>query len=149
MSGRGRQARTNVLASNGDRQAKNRGSLITSTRSSSGSPSQRTRSLTPKVQETGGGVGGGVKPKKRVSNSSVTQSNPASSISNRRNSTERRKIRRPKFQDNPPGNVHILFIIKIEIRWVLLLLWFFPEIIVRFLFYCFSRQLSQNWKSPK
>ena len=124
MSGRGRQARTNVLASNGDRQAKNRGSLITSTRSSSGSPSQRTRSLTPKVQETGGGVGGGVKPKKRVSNSSVTQSNPASSISNRRNSTERRKIRRPMFQDNPPGNVHILFIIKIEIRWVLLLLWF-------------------------
>ena len=104
MSGRGRQARTNVLASNGDRQAKNRGSLITSTRSSSGSPSQRTRSLTPKVQETGGGVGGGVKPKKRVSNSSVTQSNPASSLSNRRNSTERRKIRRPKFQDNPPGN---------------------------------------------
>ena len=125
MSGRGRQARTNVLASNGDRQAKNRGSLITSTRSSSGSPSQRTRSLTPKVQETGVGGGvGGVKPKKRVSNSSVTQSNPASSISNRRNSTERRKIRRPKFQDNPPGNVYILFIIKIEIRWVLLLLWF-------------------------
>ena len=106
MSGRGRQARTNVLASNGDRQAKNRGSLITSTRSSSGSPSQRTRSLTPKVQETG--AGGGVKPKKRVSNSSVTQSNPASSISNRRNSTERRKIRRPKFQDNPPGNVQTI-----------------------------------------
>ena len=106
MSGRGRQARTNVLASNGDRQAKNRGSLITSTRSSSGSPSQRTRSLTPKVQETG--VGGGVKPKKRVSNSSVTQSNPASSLSNRRNSTERRKIRRPKFQDNPPGNVQTI-----------------------------------------
>ena len=116
MSGRGRQARTNVLASNGDRQAKNRSSLITSTRSSSGSPSQRTRSLTPKVQETG--VGGGVKPKKRVSNSSVTQSNPASSLSNRRNSTERRKIRRPKFQDNPPGNVYILFIIKKEIKWV-------------------------------
>lgn len=48
-------------------------------------------------------MGGGVKPKKRVSNSSVTQSNPASSLSNRRNSTERRKIRRPKFQDNPPA----------------------------------------------
>ena len=104
MSGRGRQPRTNVLASNGDRQAKNRGSLITSTRSSSGSPSQRTRSLTPKVQETGVGGQGGKS--KRVSNSSVTQrteSNPASSISKRRNSAERRKIRRPKFQDNPPG----------------------------------------------
>ena len=113
MSGRGRQPRTNVLASNGERQAKNRGSLITSTRSSSGSPSQRTRSAGPKVQETVGvGVLGGGKPKKRVSNSSVTQSiiNPASSISNnRRNSAERRKIRRPKFQDNPPGR-YILYI---------------------------------------
>ena len=113
MSGRGRQPRTNVLASNGERQAKNRGSLITSTRSSSGSPSQRTRSAGPKVQETVGvGVLGGGKPKKRVSNSSVTQSiiNPASSISNnRRNSAERRKIRRPKFQDNPPGMyIHIV-----------------------------------------
>ena len=100
MSGRGRQPRTSVATSNGGQVNSSRsGRLITSTRSSSGSPSQRTRSLTPKVK--GGLKSGNSTPSNNSANNSPAN---AASVTSRRGSAERRvNRRRPKFQDNPPA----------------------------------------------
>ena len=107
MSSRGRQHRANV-GSNSSPLNRSSGRLVvggSTTRSSSGSPSSRTRSLAiaPSAKKPASFKKMSVAKSKSGNNSPA--SNPAPITAKRRSSAEerRRKSRRPKFQDNPPA----------------------------------------------
>eukprot|EP00093_Oithona_nana_P009587 09587.XXX_6196_6534_1 [CDS] Oithona nana genome sequencing. len=113
MSSRGRQPRGAGNNSPLSRSARLGGTAGTATRSTSGSPSSRTRSLAPSLKKS-------TLTKKMINkNQTKSNSNPAGAGSGngqnpaaapisakRRSSAEERarirKGRRPKFQDNPP-----------------------------------------------
>ena len=132
MSGRGRTQRGNAGTNSpmgrtqrgnaGTNSPVNRpGRLASTTRSTAGSPSSRTRSLgsskaaspatsVKKQQAIKKVPGGSAKASPKASPANNSSSNSTNSVSSakansRRNSVEerRRKSRRPKFQDNPPA----------------------------------------------